>query len=611
MEENMTVEQATATTQQKTTTKQKQLKAVGRPYQKIVFQTTVINVILLAAFIAIMLITMSNMKSMENTAVTASTNMAEVLEKVSDFRADIITIDSLVHEAVGAIGEDAKVEELEGYKSEFENILLDIQGIGEYLGTSILVTQSEEGAAASAASEEAGMAFTADAAQIFDSSVALDKMGAVQVMLGSYEENYQATLGALSDVTAATKGLVDGIPAYLGQSFNKAVRVMIIGIAVFVVLIIIGILLSVFKIGRVINRIAGEVNTIIRKIDSGEGDLTMRVETQTGSELHAIVAGINNFIETLQGIMKNVKNGAVVLNGSADSMTARIQKTSDSITNTSAAHEELAASMDTVAMTTGEMNEKMDEVRGAADDIRDEASKGVETANEIQREADQIKSEAIQKKEDTGSKMAQLSSILEESVKNSEQVSEIEGLTGQILDIASQTNLLALNASIEAARAGEAGRGFAVVAEEISALADNSRQTAGEIQEISSKVTGAVKTLSDNAMEVIEFINTTVIGDYDAFVETSEKYENTAHIMDELLEEFTGKADNLTLITDEMANSIAAIDASVQESSDAINLSANNATEMVGEIQGIGDAMDENNRVTEQLSESTRKFTTL
>ena len=207
--------------------------------------------------------------------------------------------------------------------------------------------------------------------------------------------------------------------------------------------------------------------------------------------------------------------------------------------------------------------------------------------------------------------MAQLSSILEESVKNSEQVSEIEGLTGQILDIASQTNLLALNASIEAARAGEAGRGFAVVAEEISALADNSRQTAGEIQEISSKVTGAVKTLSDNAMEVIEFINTTVIGDYDAFVETSEKYENTAHIMDELLEEFTGKADNLTLITDEMANSIAAIDASVQESSDAINLSANNATEMVGEIQGIGDAMDENNRVTEQLSESTRKFTTL
>ena len=180
-----------------------------------------------------------------------------------------------------------------------------------------------------------------------------------------------------------------------------------------------------------------------------------------------------------------------------------------------------------------------------------------------------------------------------------------------INDIAAQTNLLALNASIEAARAGAAGKGFAVVAEEISSLAENSRQTAGNIQNISKEVTEAVKMLSDNALQVIDFINTTVISDYDSFVETGNRYENTAGVMDEILERFTQKAENLRSIMEEMADSITTITNSVQESSQAINMSANSSSQIVGEIQGIGEAMEENNRVAGQLSDSTKKFTIL
>ena len=100
---------------------------------------------------------------------------------------------------------------------------------------------------------------------------------------------------------------------------------------------------------------------------------------------------------------------------------------------------------------------------------------------DIKAEANEIKNGAQNKKENTGAKVGELSQILEKSVKDSEKVSQINELTAVILDIASQTNLLALNASIEAARAGEAGKGFAVVASEISSLAENSRQTAGNI----------------------------------------------------------------------------------------------------------------------------------
>ncbi len=60
-----------------------------------------------------------------------------------------------------------------------------------------------------------------------------------------------------------------------------------------------------------------------------------------------------------------------------------------------------------------------------------------------------------------------------------------------------------------------------------------------------------------------------------------------------------------------MADSVEAITDSVKESTQAISLSANNSTEIVGEIQGISEAMAENNRVTEQLNNRTSRFENL
>lgn len=289
-------------------------------------------------------------------------------------------------------------------------------------------------------------------------------------------------------------------------------------------------------------------------------------------------------------------------------MTLRIQKANENVTNTSAALQELAASMESVARTAETINDKVAEVRAAADGINEGTANGKQRANEIQKEAIWIKQDAEQKKQDAGVKMQELSVILEQSIKDSEQVKQINELTNDILNIASQTNLLALNASIEAARAGEAGRGFAVVADEINELASNSRDTAGSIQEISIQVTQAVKALSDNAMDVLDFINHTVLADYDVFEETGNKYENTASVIEKMLLGFADQVDDLNRIMGEMENSVVSITTAVEESSSAINLSAVNSTEIVEEIQGIGDAMERNNDVTGQLSSSTQRF---
>lgn len=81
--------------------------------------------------------------------------------------------------------------------------------------------------------------------------------------------------------------------------------------------------------------------------------------------------------------------------------------------------------------------------------------------------------------------------------------------------------------------------------------------------------------------------------------------------MDDMLTSFTNKAENLNDIMTEMVESIQAITNSVQESSTAISMSAASSTEIVGGIKKISKAIDKNNTITEQLSDTTEKFTSL
>lgn len=88
------------------------------------------------------------------------------------------------------------------------------------------------------------------------------------------------------------------------------------------------------------------------------------------------------------------------------------------------------------------------------------------------------------------------------------QVGEITKQINTILDaiksIAAQTKMLGLNASIEAARAGEVGRGFSVVAKEIKNLAENSRETAKSISDLTIKIQESVQGTIKNSKITLE-----------------------------------------------------------------------------------------------------------
>ena len=574
-------------------------------FKSIPVQILFFNILMLLVFNIVSYIVNDGISSMSDSAQGIIAGVTELVHKEGTVKEDLARIDGTIQSALGlwSYYTDADKErigsELKSYESEVTTLVKEIGDEFTIYGNPNATTQLDASA----------KALIANVDEVFNIMMTTgDVRVASEILTGDYVTNMEGVKAGMTTLDASVDALRGNVVNYMAQLRSKITVMNVTGMVVFIVCLLLNLYVSFVLITKVIVKISDSVQEIINDINAGKGDLTARVNVKTGNELVFIRDGINDFIETLQGVMKDVKSGTLILTDSADKMTSQIALANDNITNTSAALEELSASMDNVSTTASQIKEQLNDVRDAVESINDEVASGKERAGEIQKEADTIKNEAMQKKENTGARVEALSKTLDESVKESEQVNQIGELTKVILDIASQTNLLALNASIEAARAGEAGKGFAVVAQEISALADNSRQTAGNIQTISENVTKAVQELSNNAIEVVDFINNTVIADYEAFVETGEKYESTAGIMNEILEGFTEKADSLDNTMHSMADSILTITDSVEESTQAISLSASNSTEIVGEIQEIGEAMDNNNQVTNKLSDSTKKF---
>jgi len=185
------------------------------------------------------------------------------------------------------------------------------------------------------------------------------------------------------------------------------------------------------------------------------------------------------------------------------------------------------------------------EIETFIDTIVQGAKEGSREAREINSRAENIKKSVNKSEQKANLVIIEVINDVEKSIENSSVIEQIKILSETIMQITSQTNLLALNASIEAARAGEAGKGFSVVAEEIRKLAEESKVTVVEIQNISYKVTESVTDLSNNSQKLIKFVENDVVEDYKSMLDVADRYSDDAKFVDSLVTKFSLTSEEL------------------------------------------------------------------
>lgn len=322
-----------------------------------------------------------------------------------------------------------------------------------------------------------------------------------------------------------------------------------------------------------------------------------------GRMFREVQGSVGSFAQVIAGI----RNATQELENVTDEFQKMFADMENSVSETNEAVGVIADNTMSQSNHTLDMKDKIDAIGTTIDYISTNIAnltQSVQTLSEYNDAVDKIMQELTGINEKNG-----------ESIENVRQQTELTNRSAQqirkaaeiIAGISNQTNLLALNASIEAARAGEHGSGFAVVAEEIRVLADQSKESTEQINNVVNELLSNSEVSVATTQEVSE-----------AFAVQSEKVNETVSIFKSLHAEIKKVRGAIEGINDEVGDleshknviesGIDALSESSEENSSNAQVTTENLTNFQETVRECGKKTNRVVGVTEELVGYIRQF---
>lgn len=362
----------------------------------------------------------------------------------------------------------------------------------------------------------------------------------------------------------------------------NALKYTIIGADI--IILIIAIIVSIIVSGTITKPLK-MVTEIVKKtavFDFSPNPKSRELAKQN-NEIGEIATSLHLMRKEIRGMTEKIETTYETVCSDMDALNENSKKINMACEDNSAVTQEIAASMEEASAASQTVTTNIEKATVQTKDIEQASISGEESSKEIKNRADALQEKTRQAVERT----MNLYHLVDEKAKNamerSKAVDKINELTGAIMDISEQTNLLALNASIEAARAGEVGKGFAVVAGEIGNLANQTVNTVGSIDTIIAEVNGAVRSMTECIKEIIDFLDETVVVDYQEFTEVGKQYYKDAVSFEKDMIQIRGDAVGLMTEMEDISDAIHGISRTVEESAQGIVQIAEKTSDMAAQ----------------------------
>ena len=333
-----------------------------------------------------------------------------------------------------------------------------------------------------------------------------------------------------------------------------------------------------------------------------ENDMTIRFEftppdTDTQDTYDQLLKLKSSILLIIKALQENIRAG----NNQMEQLTAATNEAGTSVHDASKAIAQIAENLGSVSEHADKSANGVEQISRVMQDMSasvQEITSSMGTISTLSQETNALSNKGIKLAEEAEKSMDGISQSTDKVfgivTDVEDQMGKISKIVVLIREIANQTNLLALNAAIEAARAGEAGRGFAVVAAEVKSLAQESKNSAEQIE-------GMINTLKASTQ-----LASTAMGDTRKTVELGEKVvSETVKAFASIatsIEEIAKSASEVAAATQEQAATTEEITASVTDIAHLVQETSKEACDAASASEESSAAMDEINQMVQTVN---------